>query len=319
MKVLGSMENFVTIFDSNFMPQGLALHSSMMRHIKSFCLWIICVDESCHRLLKSLQLPNVKLIPLADVETDELKAVKGHRTTGEYCWTLTPFSPSFVFLKDPDVLRVTYIDADLWFRGPPDEMIDEFLESRKSVLITEHAFAPEYDQSTTSGKYCVQFITFERVKSAKVIDWWQKACIDWCFSRVEDGKFGDQKYLDLWPMLFKDHVHILSNKELILAPWNATRYPITNSLVWHFHQFRIVKMSGLGLIFHYGTYYLPKVVRKEIYGSYTRDVRSSIKALTDVGWVLKGQKKLSLFDYLKTYIAILFPMLSANIQVDKCK
>ena len=55
--------------------------------------------------------------------------------------------------------------------------------------------------------------------------------MEWCFNRFEEGKFGDQKYLDKWPELFDDKVHILSNKELLLAPWNATRFPYTNSII----------------------------------------------------------------------------------------
>ncbi len=100
--------------------------------------------------MHTLALPNVRLLDLEKLETPALLQVKQDRTIVEYCWTLTPFAPRFVF------------DADLWFRKNPAPIFCEFDESGKQVLITDHAYAPEYDQSATSGQYCVQFITFNR-------------------------------------------------------------------------------------------------------------------------------------------------------------
>ena len=34
--------------DSLFLPQGLALHMSMERHVKDYTLWILCVDDEAH-------------------------------------------------------------------------------------------------------------------------------------------------------------------------------------------------------------------------------------------------------------------------------
>ena len=45
-------ENFVTLFNSAFLPQGLALHSSMQACIKDYRLWILCVDENTFGNLK---------------------------------------------------------------------------------------------------------------------------------------------------------------------------------------------------------------------------------------------------------------------------
>ena len=145
------MEHYVTLFDGFFLPQGLALHASLQRHAGSYTLWILCVDEQAYSVLTGLRLPNVRLLRTSDVETAELLAVKPTRTRGEYCWTLTPFAPRFVFEADADVQRVTYLDADLWFRRAPAPIFREFEASGKEVLITDHAYAPEHDQSAVSG------------------------------------------------------------------------------------------------------------------------------------------------------------------------
>jgi hypothetical protein len=68
--------------------------------------------------------------------------------------------PRFVFEADLSVEQVIYLDADLWFRQHPKPIFDEFNASGKQILITDHGYAPEYDQSATSGRYCEQFITF---------------------------------------------------------------------------------------------------------------------------------------------------------------
>jgi len=99
------MEHYVTLFDSLFLPQGLALHASLERHGRPYTLWILCVDtDACH-VLKKLALPHVRLLELDRLETDELRLVKPTRTRGEYCWTLTPFAPRFVFEADETVRR----------------------------------------------------------------------------------------------------------------------------------------------------------------------------------------------------------------------
>ena len=74
--------------------------------------------------------------------------------------------------------------------------------------------------------------------------WWKERCIEWCFDRSEDGKFGDQKYLDAWPELFGNEVTIVQQTEKTLAPWNVNY--MENKLqgklspvFYHFHGIRI--------------------------------------------------------------------------------
>ena len=113
-------------------------------------------------------------------------------------------------------------------------------------MITEHAYAPKLDRTAQSGRFCVQFMTFRRTQeSFTVMKWWQDRCIEWCYDRIEEGKFGDQKYLDQWPELFPDYIHILQQVDLALAPWNVDYFlsKYTTNLrpvFYHFQSFRIV-------------------------------------------------------------------------------
>jgi hypothetical protein len=303
---VGVMEHYVTLFDSLFLPQGLALHTSMDRYAGEYTLWILCMDDEVHDALTKLELPNVRLIQLSKLETPELLAIKPTRSKGEYCWTLTPFAPRFVFEADSEVLRVTYVDADLWFRKNPVAIFREFDASGKDVLLTDHAYSPEHDQSATSGQYCVQFMTFTRNGGEVVRKWWEERCIEWCYARFEDGKFGDQKYLDDWPENFTEQVHVLINKELALGPWNATRFPYGNSVLWHFHSTRILKVAGRKLSVEIGPYKLPRQTRKYVYEPYLTDLQAAVDVMLRHGVNAKAQAKRNYFGKARPYLGLVY-------------
>lgn len=295
------MEHYVTLFDSLFLPQGLALHRSMERHCNLYTLWILCVDQDAFNRLQILNLPNVKLLNLNDLEDAELRQVRASRTAREYCWTLTPISVRFVFEADQLIQRVTYLDADTWFRKDPKPIFQELEASAKEVLITDHSYASEYDVSAESGQYCVQFVSFTRGAGEQVRAWWESLCKEWCYAKVEDGKFGDQKYLDQWPILFERLVHIAQNKEWFLAPWNATRYPYGNSIFWHFQGLRLIKGGSRWRAF-FGTYPLPKVVREYVYSPYLKDLRQSIDLLIAAGIPVTSQLEMSYVFQVKNFL-----------------
>jgi hypothetical protein len=311
------MEHYVTLFDSLFLPQGLALHMSMERHIKDYTLWILCVDDEAHEVLSKLNLPNVCLLKLSQLKTEELLGIEPTRSRGEYCWTLTPFAPRFVFeAGGPDVKRVTYLDADLWFRKHPATIFSEFEASGKHVLITDHAYAPEYDRSTTKGQYCVQFMTFTRDGGELIRKWWEERCIEWCFEKLEDGKFGDQKYLDDWPQRFADSVHVMNEKELALAPWNATRFPFGASVFYHFHGLRIVNNERVNI----GLYSLPKILIKEVYQPYLVDLRGATRALAQIEFKYTSQvNTMSLFTDLYNALKSLYKVFQNSRLIGQMK
>lgn len=277
-------EHFCTLFDRNYLPLGMTLHASLLAHAQPFHLWILCMDEQVEQQLSQLALPHVSLIPLSEIETPELLAVKPGRTRGEYCWTLTPFSFQVVFDRCPAAQQVTYLDADLFFFADPKILLRE-LSADRHVLITDHAYAPEYDQSLISGQFCVQFLTFKRTESAfRVMHWWQARCLEWCFNRVEDGKFGDQKYLDAWTTLFPDEIQIVQQVNKTLAPWNVHFFQQQSTetikpVFYHFHGLKLVKSNQVQLFSNYqiGTEGM------ELYHCYLTALKASLQRIQAIG------------------------------------
>lgn len=215
------MLNFCTLFDSNYLTRGLALHASLAQVCKSFHLYVIAFNDDCYNYLKNANLPNLTPVSLKQFEDPELLKVKPTRSAAEYCWTCTP-SIILYCLKTFQLPSCTYLDADMFFYDDPKILLDEMGE--KSILISEHRYTKDYDVSSTHGIYCVQFMCFKNDQSGtEALHWWRQRCLEWCYSYLEDGKFGDQKYLDDWLTRFKG-VHVLQHPGGGIAPWNVQQY-----------------------------------------------------------------------------------------------
>jgi hypothetical protein len=271
------------LFDAKFLPLGLALHTSLLQHAQPFHLWIVCMDAPCEQQLTQLALPHVTLIPLRELETPALLAVKPSRSRGEYCWTVTPFTFDAVFARAKGSERVTYLDADLFFFRDPQGLLAELSASAKDVMITEHAYPPEHDLTAKTGRFCVQFLTVRNTTGGrKVTSWWQQRCLEWCFARAEDGKFGDQKYLDHWPSLFAEEVHILQQLSETLGPWNVRARLLDEArppVFYHFHGLRITDPKRVLL---YNGYRIGQAGER-LYERYLSALRSELGRLAQHG------------------------------------
>lgn len=248
---------FTTLFNSYYLPKGIAMIESLSAHCDDFHLYVFAYDEKCYGYLQKQNYPNVTVLSLTQLEQHfpQLLEVKPSRTFAEYCWTTTAFTIKYC-LENYDIDHCTYIDADLYFFANPRVLVEEMGDN--DILITEHRYAPQYDQSELSGKYCVQFLTAKNnTNGRKVIDWWKDACHEWCYNRREGGKFGDQKYLDDWTTRFKG-IHVLVHLGGGLAPWNVCQYDLSKivPIFYHFHYFRSSEICGR-YEYIFGPYELP--------------------------------------------------------------
>jgi hypothetical protein len=264
----------------------LALYESLYKHSSDFHLYIFAFDDLTNEILRNLKLDKVTVISLKEFETDELLEVKNGRSTAEYCWTCTPSVITYV-LNKYNTADCTYLDSDLFFYSDPSVLISELDQNNKNVLITEHRFSflPKLYEKKRAGRFCVQFMTFKSEESSLIVlDKWRKQCINWCYARYEDGKFGDQKYLDEWPSVYQN-IHILNHQGGGVAPWNLQQYRLYkngnsingqvrktgSSFKVVFYHFQYVKFLHNGSV-DLGWFFIKSSIKELFYSPYIRKV-----------------------------------------------
>jgi Nucleotide-diphospho-sugar transferase len=315
------MLHFCTLFDANYLARGLVTYASLMATTEgSAHLYVFAFDDLCLTTLKTMNLPNLTVISLAEFEDEALLRIKPTRSRGEYCWTCTSSTIGYC-IKTFDLPHCIYIDADMVFYQNPTILLDEMPPSA-NVLITEHRYTPQYDKSKLSGKYCVQFMYFDNSENGqKILNWWRDRCLEWCYNRHEDGKFGDQKYLDDWLTRFEG-VHSLQHLGGGLAPWNVQQFDFQiikhkisgtlkakksadtegshfEAVFFHFHGVKLYEQEKT--IFAPKMYVLNDAVKHIFYAPYLQKLKNS-------------QAKLGTFDARFNRLGILS---TADYQADK--
>lgn len=281
---------FCTLFDSGYLLKGLSMLRSLGRHCPTAEIHVLCMDAQTQQILEGLDLPFVKCIALGEVENEELLKAKADRGVAEYCWTLSPCLPWHVMHKHPDIDFITYVDADLLFYADVETLFDEIGEA--SIAIIEHRFTPRLKDREVNGRFCVEWVSFRRDEQGMAcLARWREQCIEWCYYRLEDGKMGDQKYLDEWPNRYSA-CHILMHPGAGIAPWNYAQYAFdrdgagkitvqgTPLIFYHFHQFQLLDNGGFDRLSNF--YTSERAEPDAVYATYEADLMlrlSEVRAL----------------------------------------
>tara|TARA_B100000282_G_scaffold295225_1_gene274007 strand:- start:821 stop:1747 length:927 start_codon:yes stop_codon:yes gene_type:complete len=265
------MRNLVTISDSAYLQKGLTLYESLVatQKQKSFVLNYICLDDNTYEKVASINQDSIKAIHISELENDnfELRNVRNLSPSREalsngqaqnrdpkhiqFCWALASYS-CYYFIHRLGLDNVYYLDADLFFYDDL-EMFDEEVNER-SVGIVRHRI----DYLETSGEFNVGIVYFKNdYIGKKCSEWWKRQLSSEPSSNpfyAYYGQCGDQKYLELFPLIFGDAVAIVDKEVGHLAPWNATFHEYENDhLIWngqkqkllyfHFAHFKLTDES----------------------------------------------------------------------------
>ncbi len=285
---------YFTYFDSRYLLRGIALIASLREVGDQSPVIVVALDEGVEKFFGVVQVAGVTLITLPEIETADLDLVpiKSTRSRVEYYFTLTSAIANFIMKSIPESSDywLCYLDSDLLFFRNPDKVF--FEHTYANILITPHEFSSKLKHLTEYGRFNVGFIGW-RTNSIgrRCVSDYRDRCIEWCFDRVEDGKFADQRYLDAWPQDYEGVVN-LSGVPINISYWNIGSFELTSEgdflflggeklIAWHF--------SGLVTPDHWN-YSLshcadeiisrPEVMSK-VYAPYVHKLRSIRKVAAD--------------------------------------
>lgn len=212
------MMNFCTLFDSNYASKGIALYLSLEQQTDDFVLYVMGMDRKCQEILNAIGFKNMIVECIDDVDSPELAEAKSNRSRAEFCWTCGSFFTDY-FLHKYNLPDITYLDSDLMFFSSPQSVFDELKRKNASV-----GLSPHFINNTLFGIYCVQYVYFKCDNNGiACLKWWKNECLKWCYSQLEEGKYGDQKYLDYMHQKFEGVVDI-ENRGAGIANWNMEQY-----------------------------------------------------------------------------------------------
>ena len=247
---------FCTYYDSNYASRGLLMIDSIFAFMPDAVVHVLCLDESSEIITKRIH-PRCNVIKLAELEVFdiELYKCKNNRKLVEYYFTCTPCLPFYVLEKYKLINSITYLDADLYFYESPEKVLD--LSDNYSIAIIPHNFTNKLTNLSAFGNFNVGWITWRNdINGLQCLRDYRKQCIDWCYDKLEDDRFADQKYLDSWPKKY-DSVFIINHKGVNLALWNIEQYKLSTKnnkiyidsdelLFVHYHGLK--KTDGIYLV-----------------------------------------------------------------------
>ena len=272
-----------TLFDSNFLVQGLALIESAEDNSSCDIYWtVLALDDLSFSVLNSLNKCNLKVVHIDEFGDLELQALKLTRAWKEFCWTSAACLLNYCLSISPVGERVVYIDADCYFFEDIYELLNP-LRSKGEIAIHEHRFSRDrISWLEKSGRFNVGLVAGLNKSEFKMcISRWRGQVLNRCDVNHLEGRCGDQTYLNEWPKLYQS-LHILSSPGAGLAPWNIKNYSIkkiegilkVDSKPIFFYHF-----SGLEFLYfsHFITIFIPapgylkmKKHEREIYSSYVK-------------------------------------------------
>ena len=272
----------ISICDSKYASRFLVMAESLRKHTSSVPIYVLALDSTCERMLKLIDFPDVHVVTIdqLNIELEGIvEVLEGGRGRKEFIFSLTPFLIKYLSnCVDSDYLF--YVDADIYFNGSPDDIVQD----KKAVVgIFGHQFRNGLKHLEVYGIYNVGVIYFRRnLEGLQVLNWWAENCLDSTSLNLElaPNVFGDQKYLDSFPIKFRGVV-THSSYVYCKGPWNTNNMShFRNTNDFFFFHFSGLEIGKRIAVLGFRAYsWKPSRSTRQFYRAYIGKVRQWDKKL----------------------------------------
>jgi hypothetical protein len=268
---------YCTLFDKNYLYQGVALYQSLQRHTDDFRLYALCMDSTAYDLLGKMQSASMVPVHVDELLSAEIAQVRARTTHGQFCWVCQPLICEYV-LDHLDAAMVTYLEADSLFFSDPEVLFAEL--GGRSVSLVPHNYSLEFDNSQNAGLFCIQFNSFrDDAAGRRVLSYWRQRSFE--YDRAAPLLYPGQTCLDDWPLRF-EAVAVIQHRGAGVAPWNVRGYVVgardvpptvdgVPVVFYHYHQYARRKGGAHDL----GSYPMSREVIDTFYRPYVSAIRQA--------------------------------------------
>ncbi len=212
----------------------MSLQQSVRRFHPEWKIHLVLCDELPSGFTDPHHFDSVWLLP--DLDIPNLKSWLFQHTLVEASTAVKGFALRKL-LALPDCDHVLYFDPDIVVLSPLEQLVREF--ERASILLTPHITETEttrqaiVDNEINALQYGIYNLGFIGVKNSqegnRFASWWCERLEEFCFDDRPRGLFTDQRWADLVPACFPEHL-ILREPIYNVCTWNLTHRTVTGSL-----------------------------------------------------------------------------------------
>jgi glycosyltransferase involved in cell wall biosynthesis/SAM-dependent methyltransferase len=215
--------NICTIIARNYLAFARVLATSFRQiHPDGTCTVLVIDDPSgfIDPAGEPFELLTIGEIGLPDAERMAASYDVMELSTAVKPWLLK------TLLARPGVDSVMYLDPDIKVFAALDEIVDR--ATRHDVVLTPHFTAPlprdgrkpSEEDILIAGSYNLGFIGLGASQTAnELLDWWAERLEKHCLNEPEQGRFVDQRWIDLAPGLWPG-IDVLRDTTFNIAYWN---------------------------------------------------------------------------------------------------
>jgi glycosyltransferase involved in cell wall biosynthesis len=221
--IAAAQEVACTICCNNYLAHATVLARSFLRHHPAG-RFVIALADRVHPDVAYPRDPRISVIETATLGIPAFDTVAFKYDVLEFNTAVKPYLLE-TLLRRHGVERLLFLDPDILVLSPLHELFDAL--GRTPLLLTPHIRAPYADDHhpreidiLRAGTFNLGFVgVAAHHQTWDLLAWWQARLYDGCTRAIDAGYFVDQKWMDLAPSLFPDHL-VIRDGGCNAAYWN---------------------------------------------------------------------------------------------------